>query len=348
MHPEISISGRKIGKNHEPVVIAEIGINHNGDIDVAIAMADAAIDSGAEIIKHQTHIVDDEMSDEAKKIIPGNADIPIYDIISSCALCEDDEYKLMQHIQHKKKIFISTPFSRQAVDRLIKFNVPAFKIGSGECNNYPLINYITKFNKPLIISTGMNSIDSISKTVKIIEKRNIPYALLHCTNVYPTPPELVRLDALKILEKNFPKAVVGLSDHTLNNYTSLGSVSLGGSIIERHFTDSKDRSGPDICCSMDPSELRDLLHGVKTLYLARGEFKGPIQEEKPCIDFAFASVVAVKNISKNDKFSEENIWVKRPGNGDFNAEDYINLLGKTALTDIKKGDQIKKTDIIKN
>ncbi len=346
MHPEISIGDRKIGKNHEPIVIAEIGINHGGNIDVAIAMADAAINSGAEIIKHQTHIVDDEMSNEAKKIIPGNAKKPIFEIINSCALNEKDEYKLMQHVIKKNKIFISTPFSRKAVDRLVKFDIPAFKIGSGECNNYPLIQYIARHKKPLIISTGMNSIKSILKTVQIVEEHNIPYALLHCTNVYPTPPELVRLDAMKVLEENFPRAVIGLSDHTTNNFTSLGSVSLGGSIIERHFTDKKSRVGPDISCSMDPEDLKNLLLGVRTLFLARGDHKGPIDEEKSCINFAFASVVAIKNINKNEVLNEENIWVKRPGNGDFSAEDYNNLLGRTATRDIKQGEQIKKIYIM--
>lgn len=345
MMPEFSIGNRKIGINHEPIVIAEIGINHGGRIDVAIEMADAAINAGAEIIKHQTHIVEDEMSNEAKSIIPGNAKEPIYDIIKKCALSESDEFKLMQHIHSRNIIFISTPFSKLAADRLIKFDIPAFKIGSGECNNFPLVDYISNFKKPMIISTGMNSIDSIRKTVNILEKKNIKYALLHCTNVYPTPPELVRLDAMKILEKEFPNAVIGLSDHTINNFTSLGSVSLGGSIIERHFTDSKDRIGPDISCSMDANDLEDLIFGAKTLFLARGNYKGPIKEEEACIKFAFASVIVSSNIQEGELISTKNIWVKRPGNGDFSADDYLSLIGKKAARDIQAGCQLKKEDI---
>lgn len=326
-------------------VIAEIGINHNGNLDLAIELADSAIKSGIEIIKHQTHIIEDEMSDEAKFIIPDNADKSIYEIMLECALSEEDEFKLMQHIKTKKSTFISTPFSRAAADRLAKFDIPCFKIGSGECNNYPLIKYICSFGKPVIVSTGMNDLDSIMKTVKIIENNNIPYALLHCTNVYPTPPNLVRLDAIKTLQKKFPNAVIGLSDHTINNYTCLGGIALGCSIIEKHFTDHKKRFGPDIECSMDGKDLQDLILGSQTLFAARGNHKGPLFEEKKTIEFAFASVVAIRDIEVNEKLTEKNIWLRRPGSGDFNSEDYENLLGKKTLNKIISGAQLKKKDI---
>ena len=182
----LKIGDKKIGKDFPPVVIAELGINHNGNLDSAISIVDSAIKAGVDIIKHQTHVVEDEMSREAKKIIPANSNKSIYEIIQSCAMSEKNEKKLMNYIKSKKKIFISTPFSRAAADRLGKFNIPAFKIGSGECNNHFLIDYICKFKKPIIMSTGMNSIKSISKSVKIIRKHKLPFALLHCTNIYPT------------------------------------------------------------------------------------------------------------------------------------------------------------------
>ena len=158
---KFKILNRTIGDGEPPVVIAEIGINHNGSVDNAISIADAAISSGAEIIKHQTHLIEDEMVNEAKRIKPGNSKKSIYSIMSKCALNENDEKKLMKYVFQKKRIFISTPFSRKAVDRLVKFKVPAFKIGSGECNNYQLIKYIAKFKKPIILSTGMNSIPQL-------------------------------------------------------------------------------------------------------------------------------------------------------------------------------------------
>lgn len=267
---EFEIAGRRIGPNLPPIVIAEIGINHEGSLDLAIEMADAAIDAGCEIVKHQTHIVEDEMSSEAKGVIPGNADVSIYEIMERCALSERDEFRLMQHVQSRGVIFISTPFSRAAAERLARFDIPAFKIGSGECNNYPLVRYVARFGKPVIISTGMNSIESVRPSVDILRKAGVPYALLHCTNVYPTPPELVRLGAMQQLQNAFPDAVIGLSDHTTSNYTCLGAVALGASILERHFTDRMDRPGPDIVCSMDPQALSDLIQGSKIIFSARG------------------------------------------------------------------------------
>ena len=339
---EFKIENRIIGDNHPPVVIAEIGINHEGSLETAIKIADAAINSGAEIIKHQTHIIEDEMSDEAKLVIPSHTKDSIYDIMKRCALSEDDEKKLMDHIQKRGAIFLSTPFSRAAIDRLVKFDVPAFKIGSGECNNYPLIKYLSKFNKPVILSTGMNSIETIKPSVEILRSAKIPYALLHCTNVYPTPPELVRLGAIKTLKEAFPDAVIGLSDHTTSNYTCLGAVALGASILERHFTDSMDRPGPDIACSMDPNSLTDLIIGSKTLFSARGGEKIPVKAEDPTIAFAFASVVAIKNIEKGEILTEDNIWLKRPGGGAFTAKDYDNLIGKKVVEDISNGTRLKK------
>ncbi|UCV06684.1 N-acetylneuraminate synthase family protein [Dechloromonas denitrificans] len=342
---EFRIANRWIGDEHAPVVIAEIGINHEGSLETALAMADAAINAGAEIIKHQTHIIDDEMSNEAKLVIPGHTTDSIYEIMDRCALSESDEKYLMDHVQQRGAIFISTPFSRAAADRLAKFDIPAFKIGSGECNNYPLVKYIARFGKPVIISTGMNSIESIRPSVEILRKANVPYALLHCTNVYPTPPELVRLGAMSRLKEAFPDAVVGLSDHTTSSYTCLGATALGASILERHFTDRMDRPGPDIVCSMDPAALSGLIDGSKTIFAARGGEKEPVEAEAPTIAFAFASIVATEDIAPGQKLTEKNIWLKRPGGGDFSVMDYETLLGKVASNHIKRGFQLKKSDV---
>ena len=334
-----------IGEKYNPIIIPEIGINHKGDINLAIHLADKAIKAGAQIIKHQTHIVDDEMSYEAKKIKPANADIPIYDLIKKSSLNEKDEKKLMNYIQSRKKIFISTPFSRKAAERLANFDVPAFKIGSGECNNYPLVEYIAKFKKPIILSTGMNSIDTIRPSVKIFRKYKIPYALLHCTNIYPTPTRLVRINCITLLKKNFPDAVVGLSDHTENIYTSIASIALGASIIEKHFTDSKSRKGPDISSSMDSSELKELIKATKEVYLSRGNIKKPLPEEKKTIDFAFSSVVATRFIKAGEKLTKNNIFLKRPNNGYFRPNDYKGLIGKIAKKNISFNTQLKKSDV---
>ena len=340
------IKNRKIGIKYNPLVISEIGINHGGSLRVAKQMVDAAYNSGAEIIKHQTHIVEDEMSKEAKKVIPVHADESIYHIMEKCALNERDEISLKKYVESKNMIYLSTPFSRAAANRLFDMKVDAFKIGSGECNNYPLIEHIASFKKPIILSTGMNSIESIKSSVEIIQKHDIPYALLHTTNIYPTPPNLVRLGAMLELEKSFPNAVIGLSDHTTSNHACFGAVALGASILERHYTNSMQRKGPDIANSMDPKAAKELIEGSRILFLERGGTKGPVPEEQPVIDFAYASVVSIDNINKGDIFSSENIWVKRPGSGPYYAKDYEGILGKTAARMVEKDKHIQPEDII--
>ena len=345
MKAEFSIGNRKVGYHYPPLVIAEIGINHEGSLKTALEMVDAAHEAGAEVIKHQTHIVEDEMSAAAKKVIPGNTDVSIYEIMERCALSEEEEIRLKDYVETKGMIFISTPFSRAAAERLKKMDIPAYKIGSGECNNYPLLEHVASFGKPIILSTGMNTIQSINIAVDIFRRHKIPYALLHCTNVYPTPPELVRLGAITELENNFPDAVVGLSDHTVSNYPCLGAVALGASILERHFTDHMSRPGPDIICSMDKGAMKELITGSNIIAKARGGKKGPVKEEQPTIDFAYASVVTIKEVKKGDKFSKENIWVKRPGTGEIKAIDFDKIIGKTALKNIEADTQIKWVDI---
>jgi N-acetylneuraminate synthase len=341
----LTIQNRKIGPNYPPLVIAEIGINHNGSLKTAFEMVDAAYKAGAEVIKHQTHIVDDEMSKEAKKVVPGNADVSIYEIMERCALIEEDEIRLKEYVESKGMIFISTPFSRAAVDRLEKMGVSAYKIGSGECNNYPLIEHIAQFKKPMIISTGMNDIESVRKTVKIVEKYNVPCALLHTTNLYPTPSHLVRLGAMQELQKEFPNAIIGLSDHTTSNLACFAATALGACILERHFTDRKDRPGPDIINSMDPIELKELIIGSEEIWKMRGGKKEPTKEEQVTIDFAFATVVTIKPLKKGDILTKENIWVKRPGTGEIKAEFYNNILGKKAIRDIPTDTHLKWDDI---
>jgi sialic acid synthase SpsE len=343
----MKILSRKIGYNHEPVFIAELGINHNGNLKSAFEIVDAAKAAGVEILKHQTHVVEDEMSQDAKKVIPGNSNKSIFNIISECALCEQDEKELMDYVISKGMIFISTPFSRAAADRLEKFNIPAYKIGSGECNNYPLIEHVAKFKKPIILSTGMNTIESIRPAVEILEKYNIDYALLHTTNLYPTPYHLVRLDSLLQLKKEFPNAIIGLSDHTDNNFSCYGALALGASIIEKHFVDIKSRPGPDIVCSVTPDEVKEILKGCKVLYQERGGNKNLLlEEEKITSNFAYATVVTIKDLRKGEELSLENIWVKRPGTGEILAKDYKSLIGKKINKDIERDKHLSWKDII--
>lgn len=329
-----------VGEGFKPLVIPEMGINHEGSIEVAKKIVDAAHRAGAKIIKHQTHIVEDEMSTIAKKVIPGNADVSIYEIMSRCSLNEEEEFELMCYTQSLGMLFLSTPFSRAAADRLEKFNVSAYKIGSGEMNNYPLLDYIASFGKPMIVSTGMNNIKSISKAVDILEKRGVEYALMHTTNLYPTAPKLVRLGAMQEIMKEFSGIPIGLSDHTLNNNACIAAIALGASLVERHFTDDMNRPGPDIICSMDENELRNLLKAANEVPEMLGGKKEAAEEEQVTMDFAFATVVAIRDIEKGEKYTRDNIWVKRPGTGEILAEKYDEVLGKIATCDILKDQHI--------
>jgi N-acetylneuraminate synthase len=261
-----------------------------------------------------------------------------------CALNEVEELELKNYIESKGMIFISTPFSRAAAERLNKFNVPAYKIGSGECNNYPLLEHICTFGKPVILSTGMNTINSIQKAVNIFDKYKVPVALLHTTNLYPTPIHLVRFGGMIEMHQTFPNKVFGLSDHTLNNNACLGAVALGASILERHFTDYMGRSGPDIVCSMDEQATKELIVNSAEIALMRGGTKKPAKEEQITINFAFATVCSIKSIKKGDILTKNNIWVKRPGTGKILAEHFNTLLGKKALRDIENDEQLDFCD----
>lgn len=328
----IKIGNRTIGPNCLPFVIPEIGINHEGDINKAFKMVDDAFGAGAECVKFQCHIVEDEMI--YNEVVPANTDESIWEIMSRCALTEAEDFKLKEYVESKGMIYLSTPFSRRSVDLLEEMGVEAFKIGSGECNNYPLVEYIASLKKPVILSTGMNSLDSIGVSVEILRSYKTPYALLHCVSMYPTPYEKVQLGAIHDMSNRFPDAILGLSDHSLKNYTCYAAIALGASILEKHFTSSKEWPGPDIPISIDSVELRDLIEGSKAIHETLGGKKEILSEEQPTIDFAYASVVTIRAIKKGELFTEKNIWVKRPGTGEIPAAEYKNMLGKTAAADI--------------
>ena len=339
MAKKIEIIDRLVGEDYDPLVIAEIGINHNGDFNKAKKMIRDLHECGAECVKFQCHIIDDEMI--KNDVIPGNTNEPIWKIVERCSFNEEQEIELKKLVESLGMIFLSTPFSREAADRLERMGVSAYKIGSGECNNIPLIKHIASFGKPIILSTGMNDLSSISESVSILEEASVDYALLHVTSIYPTPYEKVRLQALTELKKHFPNAVIGLSDHSIGNYTCFAAIAYGASILEKHFTSDKNWSGPDIPVSITPDQLKDLINGSKAVHKALDGHKDILPEEKPTIDFAYASVVTTKDIKKGDFLTEDNIWVKRPGTGEIRAKDYEKLLNKRILEDAKKNIQLK-------
>jgi sialic acid synthase SpsE len=310
-------------------------------------MVDDAAKAGAECVKFQSHVVEDEMAPVAKKIVPGHTTENIWDIMKRCAFSEEQEVELKKYVESKGMIYLCTPFSRAAAERLFRMKVPAIKIGSGECNNYPLLEVIAKYGKPVIMSTGMNDIQSVKPAVKIFKKYKTPYALLHCTSMYPTPYNKVRLGAIADIKKAFPNTVVGSSDHSLGIWTALGAVALGASILEKHFTSDKKWPGPDIAISIDPQELHDMVVGSKAVHEAMGGTKSILKEEQDIINFAYACVVTIAPVKKGQKFTKDNLWVKRPGTGEIKAKDYNSLIGKTAAKDIDKDTQVKWSDVNK-
>ncbi len=348
MNPSIQIGKRKIGADHKPFVIAEIGINHEGSIEKAKRMIRDAAKNGAECVKFQSHVIEDEMSNAAKRVVPGNAKESIWDIMERCAFSEKQERELKTYAEKLGLMYLSTPFSRAAADRLHRMNVSAFKIGSGECNNYPLIEHIAKWKKPMIVSTGMNDIASIKKTVAILEKYKVPYALLHVTSMYPTPYDKVRLGALEELRREFPRAVLGLSDHSIGNYTCYGAVALGASILEKHFVSNRRWKGPDVPISILPEELSELIKGVNAIYAARGGQKEILKEEAPTIAFAYATVVTIREIPAGAIITKEDVWVKRPGTGEIPAEHLPQIIGKRAKRPLAQDEQLSWKDIEEN
>ncbi len=343
IHPELRLAGRAVGLDHPPLVIAEIGINHEGSLEKAIQMVEDAKSQGCECVKFQCHVIEDEMI--PNDVVPGNATESIWDIMARCALTEDEDRRLKGYVEEKGMIYLSTPFSRAAAIRLEEMGVSAYKIGSGECNNYPLIRHIAGYGKPVILSTGMNDLASIAPAVDILRKADVPYALLHCTSMYPTPYERVRLGALRSLAERFSDAVIGLSDHSLGNYTCFAAVALGASILEKHFVSDKSWPGPDVPISVDPSELNDLIKGSQAIHHSLGGSKTILADEQPTIDFAHACVVSLCAIPAGARLTTENIWVKRPGTGEIKAADFDRVLGKATTRAIPPHAQLKWSDL---
>ncbi|MGQ3279918.1 MAG: N-acetylneuraminate synthase family protein [Shinella sp.] len=340
----MKIGTREIGPSFPPLVIAEIGINHGGSLEVAKSMVLAAAHSGCEMVKHQTHIVEDEMTEEAKNIFPPNADISIWDVMQSCALSLEDEAELKTYAENLGLIYISTPFSRQAANFLNSIDVPAFKIGSGECNNIPLLRHIASFGKPVIMSTGMQTIETIRASVEVLDRAGIEYALLECTNLYPSPPEIVSLRGVRDLQEAFPNAIVGFSDHSIGPEMALASVALGACILERHFTDTRYRVGPDISCSMDPAELRFLIDRSREIHIALHNEKRRSGPEESVYRFARSSVVAERALKAGHVITEDDIWARRPGNGDIPGYKLDELIGKTIKVDRSRNEQLRWSD----
>jgi len=335
---DFKLGARRIGKDEPPLVIPEVGINHEGDVRKALQMVDAAAKAGAECVKFQCHITEAEMIPTDMK--PGKiSEERLWDIIKRCELTEAEERRVKATCEEKGLLYLCTPFSREAADRLETLDVAGFKIGSGECNNLPLLRHVARKGRPIILSTGMNDLASVARSVRIIQEEKCPLMLMHCTSAYPTPYDQVRLHALEELQEAFGLPV-GLSDHSVGIYTCLGAVALGAAALEKHFTVTRSWPGPDVPISIEPVELKELIKGSRAIWEARGGRKDIRPIEQPVIDFAYACVVAVRPIRKGERLSLDNVWVKRPGTGPIKACDLDKVLGRTAALNLPENTQI--------
>ena len=339
----IRIGDYFIGDGHPPFVIAEVGINHNGDVNLAKLMVTTAKAAGAHCIKFQTHITRKEMIHT--DMTPGKISAePLWNIIERCELTEAEEREIKWLCDESGILFLSTPFSREAADRLELLDVPAYKVGSGEITNLPLIEHIAKKGKPMIVSTGMTELDEIAETVELIHNYGVPLILLQCTSTYPTAYKDVKLGAIPLLRQRFG-VPVGLSDHSIGIYTALGAVAKGACVLEKHFTISRSWPGPDQGLSIEPHELRELVQGAEAIYQALGADKVILEQERPVINFARASVVVVKPIAAGERLTEDNIWVKRPADGEIPAKDFNKVIGRTAKVAMVPDHQLKRSEL---
>ena len=343
---KIKIGTEIVSSLHKPFVIVEACVNHQGNFNIAKRMIIEAKKSGAQCIKFQHHIIDEEMLRNVP--VSKNFNIPLDKVI------EKTNFTLEQHKQLKKICeniginYLCTPFSIKAADELNHIGISAFKTGSGELTNFPFIHHLAKLGKPMIVSTGMSSPEEIRETVKIVKKFKTPLALMHCISAYPCPYKIMNLDFISELIKNY-HIPVGLSDHTPSIYNALGAVSLGASLIEKHFTFNKKQSGPDHKSSINSKELKQLIEGCNANFLARGKKKKIFKEEKEIVAWARESVVSTKDIQINEIIDLNNISTKRPSpkKHEVPANKFFDIIKKKAKRLIKKNSILRYSDFKK-
>ena len=338
---EITIGGRAIGAGHPCFVIAEAGINHNGDVSLASELVHAAADAGADAIKFQTHFPEHEMlRGGATAAYVGES---LFDLLTRTALSRDDHFTLRDLAAKRGIVFLSTPFSREAADFLETVGVPAYKTGSGELTNLPLQQHIARKGKPMIVSTGMSTPEEIDRTVEAIRAIGTPFALMHCTSTYPTPYEHVQIDCIPTLQRKHG-VPVGFSDHTVGGSVALAAVTLGANLVEKHFTTSRSLPGPDQQGSIEPAELTEIVKGIRAIEQARGATKTIQPGEQEVRDMALHSVVSLRDIAAGATIGRDDVWPKRPGTG-IPARQLGEVIGRVAKHPIASGRLLQWDDL---
>lgn len=325
-------------------IIAEAGVNHNGDINVARQMIDVASEAGVDAVKFQTFNAEKIVCKTAKKALyqlettDGNESQ--YGMLKKLELTKQMHEVLIDYCNQKKITFMSTPFDIESVKMLAGFNMQIFKIPSGEITNLPYLREIARFQKKVILSTGMSSMDEVRDAVKILEKNGArDITLLHCNSQYPTPVSDVNLTAMVKMHNEFGFPV-GYSDHTQGIEIPLAATALGAAVIEKHFTIDRTMKGPDHKASLEPHELKQMVKGIRKIESALGNgIKQITESEKENVSVVRKSIVAAIDIQKGERFTEDNITAKRPGNG-VSPMRWDEIIGKTADKDYKMDEMI--------
>lgn len=317
---KLKVAGRRVGEGEPCLIIAEAGVNHNGDVNLAKKLIDVAKHAGADAVKFQSFKAENVVTKTASKAryqkqTTGSGESQ-YEMMKKLELSEGDFKKLAIYARKKGIMFLSTPFDKESVDLLDELGVPAFKIASGEITNFPLIRHIAKKDRPVILSTGMSTLEEIGEALQVIKIKGVKdIVLLHCVTAYPAKVEDVNLKAMVTMRKAF-KLPVGLSDHTIGMVVPIAAVALGAVVIEKHFTLDKNLPGPDHRASLEPKELSQMIEAIRQVEKALGDgTKKPSKEEKDIKKAARRSIVARLNIPRGTIITDDMLDVKRPGGG---------------------------------
>jgi len=332
----------------KPFIIAEMSGNHNQSLEQAMLIVEEAAKSGVDALKIQTYTPDTMTIDSNREefLIKDKNSLwkgeTLYSLYKKAYTPWDWDNKIFDKCAELEIIGFSTPFDFSAVDFLENLNVPFYKIASFENYDLPLLKYVAKTKKPVIMSTGMIQLDELNESIYILKNNGCPeIVLLKCTSTYPADPNDTNLLTITDLQKQFPECVIGLSDHTLGTAVSVAGIALGAMVIEKHFTFSRHDGGVDSAFSMEPDEMKKLVSEVNIAYKSLGKiFYGPTEDEIPSLIFR-RSLYVVKDIKKGEQFTPQNIRSIRPANG-MSPKYYENILNKKALFDISKGTPVKE------
>jgi N,N'-diacetyllegionaminate synthase len=340
----VQIGNRSVGDGHPPYVIAEACVNHQGDFEHAKRMVVFAHAMGADAIKFQMHILKDEMLPDVP--MSDNFEKSLWDTIADTNFTTEQHAELIEYCSQIGIQYLCTPFSKESADVLEKLGVVAFKTGSGELTNIPFMKHLAAKGKPMIVSTGMSTVEEITETVDVLKEMKVPLVLTHCVSAYPCPYERVNLGMIPRMEKLF-EIPIGLSDHSHGVYTAIGGVAVGACLLEKHFTFDRTLPGPDHKSSIEGYELGELVKGARAVFLARGAEREIFPEEAQIVAWARESVVSVQAIPKGTKITADMVSVKRPTAGPeaFPAKELDFVIGKVAAADIAAERQVLRSEI---